>query len=182
MTCGSSRSLDVAGSFSLFACSSSTAAASIDSRKRDTSSSAYLSNTSSSSLLFLFARELLDGFRMASICRSNLILFAAPGVQLSSRVLPGSEHGPRTNFRRILAQVNLLRSPLFRRPFLLARCTTLLISPSPLSSSFCLSGALLLLFVFLRRLPGRVVIRGRVPTLGRLLCVYCEQRQSWGDV
>ena len=88
MTCGRSRSFDVAGSFSLFACMSSAAAASIVSRRRDTSSSAYLSSTSSSSLLFLFGLLLLAGFKAASICMSNIIFFAARPSALPASPIP----------------------------------------------------------------------------------------------
>lgn len=76
ITSGSSRSLHVAGIFSLLASLSAAAAASIFSRRRDTSSSAARSRTSSSLFRF-FCREVFFGFKIASICISNRALLAA---------------------------------------------------------------------------------------------------------
>lgn len=78
MTCGSSLSFAVAGIFSRFACSSSCAAVYIDSRSRETSSSAARSSTSSS--FRFFGRDVFFGFRIASICMSSWIFLAASAV------------------------------------------------------------------------------------------------------
>ncbi len=133
ITCGSSFSFDMAGNFSRLACSSSAAAESMASRSRDTSSSAALSSTSSSaSFLRFFGREPFFGFRIASICISNLILLANTHNRLVSIRcrLWKLKFAELTFFRWQLAQIllNYLRS----FPFLLSRPSTycaILLSP-----------------------------------------------------
>ena len=97
MTCGSSRSFDVAGSFSLFACSSSATAASMASRSRETSSSAYLSSTSSSSLRLRFCLEPFFGFMIASNCMSRRIFAATSPQTPISYQQPAPNHDPSRN-------------------------------------------------------------------------------------